>query len=81
VKTGALANVIHFVLEASEELPARKRAALYLDLASICGDEQEAANLRELSDQLLRTDQLCREFTFSFSQKVHSEVQKLSKSN
>lgn len=71
-----LENIIAFVLDKSQDLPTLKRGHLYQDLARICGDQQEAANLNAIADSLISSDALCREFNFSFSQKRNSIPQK-----
>jgi len=51
-----LQELIKFVLEKAETEPLRRRAAIYRGLASICGDELEAAHLKAVADDLERAD-------------------------
>lgn len=69
-------RVLNAALAYAETLPAMKRAALYQDVAKVCGDEHEARGLYKLAAEIIRTERLCQEFNFSFSQKVNSLEQK-----
>jgi hypothetical protein len=62
-------ELMSFVLEASESLPLVRRVKVIRGLANLCGDPQEQASLLALAEQLKRSDELCREFNFSFIQK------------
>lgn len=62
-------ELIDFVLEKSEEEPLRRREKLVRALSQVCGDEEEEKQLKELADNLDRTDRLCQEFKFNFIQK------------
>jgi hypothetical protein len=71
-----LTNVINFALEQSTSLLPEERAALFRDVAAVCGDENEAAHLIQLANQLDRIEELCRAYMFRFSQTRLSESKK-----
>lgn len=64
-----LAELITFVMEASETLPLKRRARIISALAEVCGDPEEEKSLRQLAATLADADTLCRQFNFSFVQK------------
>jgi len=71
-----LLNVLNAALAHGDTLPVRKRAALYRDIAKVCGDEDEARELLQCAEELQSADKRCCEFNFSFSQKLSSFTQK-----
>lgn len=56
--------LVEFVMEKAADAPARTRVKVYRGLANVIGDQQEAANLKALSDSLEHVDYLTREFRF-----------------
>lgn len=57
-------KLIRFVLDQAELQPARARADLYMALAEVCGEKEQATRLRNMAKELAKTDALCREFAF-----------------
>ena len=70
-----IVHLIHFVLDAAQAEPLRRRASIYRGLAKICGEECEVRKLTDLAITLEHSDRLCREFIFSFSEENTEHLQ------
>lgn len=63
-------ELVAFVLDQAESVPIARRARLYRALADIVGVPEEADQLNTMAAALEQAEALCREFKFSFSQKL-----------
>lgn len=63
-RSEALQTVLNESMEWAKQLPIARRASLYRGLAEVCGDPQEAANLKALADSLESLDLNCQRLQF-----------------
>jgi hypothetical protein len=69
------ADLISFVLEKAETAPVSRRISLYRDLAGVCQDEAQSADLIGLAKALEQAESNSRQILFEFTQRNLSSKQ------